>query len=108
MPSRLTLAKRVDASEVQGEGAWVEIRARTYGESKRYFEMAEKGALTNAAALEENEILIAKHVIAWNWVDENGDEMPLPSSDPSVLMGLTTDEAHFLTRVITGTDNPNG
>lgn len=85
---------RIDASSVQGEGAWIEWRRMTYGERK--------DALEKWLALEEGpervafvESLLYDHLSGWNFVDEQGQPLPLPKSaaDEGVLY---VEEVDFL------------
>lgn len=82
MPERQYTTYRVDSAEVQGDGSWVELSYLTHGETKNSL----KGQGDDAKLLEE-------HVIAWNWVDKKGKELPQP---PEGLDKLVTPERWFL------------
>lgn len=102
MPQRKT-TKRVDASEVQGEGAYVEVAPLKNGE------VTEAQRVGGATYEEQNAYsseLIQKHVKGWNWVDEAGNPLPLPSEDETVIADLTVEETVFLSKAIGG--DPNG
>lgn len=70
---------RVDSSPVQGEDSWVELGYMTWGE----IQSAMKGDFKTDDILE-------KYVIDWNWVDENGDKLPVS------VDGLFEPERRFL------------
>ena len=103
MPQK-TLTRRVETTEVQGEGAYVVVRVPTWGEQKAFRRRAEEneaqGKKVDEALVEET---LIERVIAWNWSDENDVPLPLPKDDPSVLDRLTDEELTAITRAIFGT-----
>lgn len=81
MPKRKTTYK-VDSEKVQGPGSWVELSYLTYGEFQ--------AILTEA--IKPSEILL-EHIIAWNWVDGQGEAL----GDPGACMdNLFAHERSFL------------
>lgn len=124
MPKRQNIYT-YDSEEVQGEGSWVKIRAMTYGRQKELRETAaEVKALGQAvksggmapeqmeAALQDggaaskllsmNDELLIELVYSWNWVDEDGEPLPLPEDEPEIIQGLTIQEMQFLSEAIKG------
>jgi hypothetical protein len=94
MPQRIhKLFRHIDASEVQGEGAFVDIVEFTHAEMTAYF--SENKDATNLD-------LIAARITAWNWVDDNGDPLPLPGEKPGLIHELPYEEALFLIRSARG------
>lgn len=100
-----------DSAEVQGEGSWVKVRQITHGESKRM--LREYGAFMGKGVQDvppekieemqaQNDALIARNVIEWNWVDEDGDPLPLPQKSPEVLDDLTESETKFIGLALRG------
>ena len=81
MPKRQT-TYRVDSTEVQGEGSWVELLYLTHGEAQASI----KGEL-------EDKALLKKHVVAWNWVDSEGEPFGEPRDH---LFDLFIQERWFL------------
>lgn len=82
MPKRNT-TYRVDSTEVQGEGSWVEMSYITYGERLK--------ALKGGQGTFED--ILDGHIIAWNWVDSAGE----PFGDPQdFLVELFPPERQFL------------
>lgn len=96
MPERKhKLLRKVDASEVQGEGAWVLLRAPT-------LEDIRGGILPTSdnteAQMDFGIKIIGRLVQDWNWVDDNGDPLPKPS--PEVVAGLPYAEIQFLMEAV--------
>jgi len=73
---------RVATESVQGEGSWVELRGTTVGEVRA----------ARAGELDDDQ-LILKHVVGWNWVDDKGHDLPLPKDEPGIVDTLTAEEA---------------
>ncbi len=97
MPTRQAI-KRVDSSKVQGEGSWVELRKFTVEEALEAKAALEKG---NIDLLTFNLRLIASHIVNWNWVNEKGEPLPLPSEN-GVMEHLLQDEVIFLAEALIG------
>lgn len=89
--------RKHDSTEVQGEGTWVELRKLTMGEMKRIEQDVE-----TEGNIPFSERKIRECVTAWNWTDEDGNALPIPSEDEAVLDGLTSDEFNFLCKCIVG------
>jgi len=94
----------IDSSRVQGEGSWVRISKMTWGEIKAM--RARSGDAEDDAdiAFEMGEETITKHVVGWNWADEEGNPLVQPQKDPSVFDTLTDDEFGFLAEAIAGSE----
>ena len=92
MPERINkLNKRVDSSEVQGEGSYVLIQAPTL-EDVRSGKIPEiPGKMAN---LEYTAFLLGRLVKKWNWVDDDGEPLPEPSEE--VIANLPYAELKFL------------
>ena len=88
--------RRVASDAVQGEGSWVEVKEIRYGEYKA----ARKIAASGQGGEDLDDQIIRDHVAAWNWVDDADVDLPLPSSDPSVIDSLTVIEKGFLITAI--------
>jgi hypothetical protein len=101
MPKRLRGRQRLDSTPVQDEGSWVEISPLKYSESKQVSKdvrLAEKGG----DFLKRQEIgdkLLSEHVHAWNWVDEEGNDLPQP---PEGLDECNTAEINWLSDELMG------
>lgn len=94
--------KRVDASKIQGKGAYVLVTPLKVAETKLARLLAD-------APMEEKEAhsrtLITDHVVGWNWGDEEGNPLPIPAEDDTVLDGMTVEEMDFLAEAIAGDPN---
>ena len=85
------LYRKVDASEIQGEGAWVLLKAPTL-EDIRGHTIPAAGDTT--AAMDYGMAIIGKLVKGWNWVDDDGSPMPEPT--PELVAGLPYAEIAWL------------
>lgn len=122
MPQRQGVVQ-VDASPVQGDGAWVRVRRMSYGQKQtatRLLAEACGGRVPRSRAEAESQValtteylteqdaftqqLLVESVMAWNWVDDAGQPLPLPSAEPAVVLRLTDDEVTFLATAIRGED----
>ena len=75
---------RVDLSELQGEGAFVECAPPTVAEVLEFISaQGEYGAGAK---------LVADHVTAWNLADARGEPLALPGGDPALVSKLTPQE----------------
>lgn len=77
MPERQR--KRVDCKDVQGEGAYMLIQPLTFAE--------------RTSGLDVNGLM--EHVVEWNWVDWDGNQLPLPHNDEARQL-LTDWETEFI------------
>jgi hypothetical protein len=85
MPER-NGARRIDASSVQGEGAWIESTPLLWGE----YEKASNGEIN------DGELLRLK-IATWNYVDAEGNPIPQP---PEGVASLTMSEVRQTVRVL--------
>ncbi|MDZ4768354.1 MAG: hypothetical protein SGJ24_04435 [Chloroflexota bacterium] len=90
--------KRIDTTDLQGEGSFVIVRPFTYGRIRDLQATAGNLSADEVAALDERTIIDG--VQEWNWADEAGKALPLPAADASVVRSLTVNEFNFLSRVI--------
>jgi len=98
------MAKRVsvikyNTDEVQGEGSFVVLSALKVKEIR---ELRQQGKKKGFDAFEGGIQLLAQHVVDWDWVDDEGEPLPLPKSDLGVVDLLTNDEAELLSILLTG------
>jgi hypothetical protein len=81
------ISYRLDAEDVQGKGAWVELKQWSHADWLKL--------------LEENNVqgIITKSVIAWNWTGTDGLDIALPlSEDDFNALGIV--ERAFLQKCI--------
>jgi len=100
MAKRVSVIKH-DTEVVQGEGSFVTMTALKVSEVRVLRKMS-KSEAKDSDGFDEGLALIAAHVIDWDWVDDNGNELPLPAVDPSVMDLLTHQEADVLSDLLTG------
>ena len=102
--------KLVPSDEVMGAGSWVKIRSMLVSEHNAYqaqIRASQKLAQnkdTTEADIERSERclreMITSCVLAWNWVDGDGQDLPQPHKNPDVIEILTDDEVTFLMELI--------
>jgi hypothetical protein len=90
MVARTSLVK-VDTSKVQGEGAYILWRRITWGERKQIQQAAKDGTYESLRA-------IVDYLHDWNWVDGEGNPLPIPSTLDD-LDKLYDEEIQFLAEV---------
>jgi len=87
--------RRVDSSEVQGEGSFVLLK------SPGFSDLREIGGLSTleedtSATVKAMIPLWASLVIDWDWVDDDDNPLPKPSDQPEVIDSLSFQEQQFL------------
>jgi len=103
MAKRTSLKKR-DTSEVQGEGSYVVLSSLTVKEVRKARKV---GRDPECDAFEEGIKLLARHIVAWDWVDDEGKPLPLPKDSPGVMDELTNEESELLANLLIGDDAKN-
>lgn len=99
MPKRLYI-RTYNTEEVQGEGSFVKLRDRSYGKSKEI--AAQVANMTDEEKAESVLQDMRDRILEWNWVDDDGQPLPLPSEDPDLFDRLYEQEVQLLTKVIRG------
>jgi hypothetical protein len=92
MAQRISTHK-VLSDEVQGEGSYVVLRALPYS---MISERSKVDQDDFAQVLAFNETFLASVVVDWNWVNDAGEALPLPSADPGVVNQLVIPEFQFI------------
>lgn len=98
MPQRQSTT-RVDASAVQGDGAYVVLRRLTLGEIRTL--RAETGK-EGSDMFTITEDMIRERIVEWNWADDSGAPLPQPGAHPEVFDSITDEELTFLASAIAG------
>ena len=98
MPKRQSVKKH-DASVVQGEGSFV---ITTAVKVKEIREIRKHAADEDFDDFEGGIALLAKHIIKWNFVDDEGNPLSCPKDDPTVIDDLTNEESEFLVGLLMG------
>ena len=94
--------RQIPSTEVQGEGSWVIVAMMTVAEIR---ESRKASKAKGADRFELSVAVLKSHVMEWNWVDDDGNPLPQPKDDPSVIDRLVEFETVFLGTAIAGSDN---
>ena len=93
MPQRVhKMVERHPSDEVQGDDSWVEISRPTEADIRKQ----RKASVGGKDSVDIGFDILREHVIAWNWVDDDGLPFPQPSDDPTVISRLSDYELNFL------------
>lgn len=91
--------KKHDCSEVQGEGAYVILSSVKVGEIRKARLEAKDPEFDD---FEGGVQMLIDHIVKWNFVDDDGNELALPKNNPSVIDDLTNEECQFLVDCMMG------
>jgi hypothetical protein len=98
MPRRRNFI-RAETPDVQGEDSYIVVTLPTTKDLK---ELVSLESDDNVRAFESGADLIRKHVREWNWVNDDGEPLPLPKENPDVIDDLTAQEFRTVLDVMTG------
>jgi hypothetical protein len=118
MPQRANV-RTFDTSEVQGEGSYIMLRPMTLGEVlnaqraaeerltfwyrlARFFGRLVQRKPSPTEIARQNMADVISYVREWNWVDDDGQPLPFPSDDASVLFRLSMAEMRLITACVNG------
>lgn len=90
--------QRFETDEVQGEGSYVELKSLTLGEIRK-LRKSTKGDTDDP--VETVTKMLAKQLVAWDWVDDSGKELPC---DIKGLDQLFESEAEYLVNLLVSGD----
>lgn len=91
--------RRHKSDEVQGEGSFVVTTAVKVKEIREIRKHSEDPDFDD---FEGGIGLLAKHIVKWDWVNDEGDPLPCPKDDPSVIDELTNEESAYLVGLLMG------
>lgn len=97
--SKRTSVKQFPCDEIQGEGSYVVVTAVKVREIRGIRKKAKDPEFDD---FEGGIQLLARHIVKWNFVDDEGNPLPIPSEDPKVIDELTDEESQFLVGCIMG------
>ena len=100
MPKRKNVHK-VKTEDLQGEDSFVIICIPSVKKVRTLL----KTAGSTLETFDAGASIIAEHVVEWNWVDNDGEPLPQPKDDPSVVDELTSDEYKRLSEIILGSED---
>lgn len=99
-PSRQR-TKKIDGGP-QGDSAFIELLMPTIKESRDHQQKLQELSQSDPdRANAEANTYFANHVVSWNWVDDDGNDL-LPPSNPDVYELLLPDELVFITLALNG------
>lgn len=104
MPERKN-QRKVPSESIQGEGSFVIVTPLTYGEQREIALSPLDSESDSEARAQRDEAHVRAHVVGWNWVDDAGAPLPLPTQDDGVLERLTVEEWNFVVGAINGDPN---
>lgn len=103
MPKRVfTATRRIPTPEVQGPDSYIVLRTLRRGDAT--LEDLLEGAGGSASlsdSMSFNDKVVTACLVEWNWVDDDGEPLPLPSDDPEVLNRLYAPEYQLLVQRVT-------
>jgi len=102
MPRRLSV-KRHSTEEVQGEESYVVLSSVKVREIRKLRKMS-ADETDDDSAFEGGIALLAKHLVDWNWVDDDDQPLSLPKDDIEVMDELTEEESRFLVNLMIGAE----
>jgi hypothetical protein len=82
---------------VQGEGSYVKAREIIFEDARKALEARDKSDLEQTDAVIE---LIVNSLVGWDWVDFDGNLLPLPQTADELRKMLTMGEVQFLTKAL--------
>lgn len=91
---RQTQTRRIKTDDIQGEDSYVDMT------SPRVKEIRAIQVLPAGEDYEASISLLSKHIVGWNWTDENDVPIPSPQDDPDAIGELTNDELLYLLRAV--------
>lgn len=103
MAKRISVRK-FDTEKVQGEGSYAILSSLKVDEVRK---LRIQGKDPEFDAFEGGMELLAEHIVEYNWVDDEGELLPLPSEDPTVIGKLTHAEADYLADLMIGASSKN-
>ncbi|MDD5000878.1 MAG: hypothetical protein PHO55_07835 [Thiomonas arsenitoxydans] len=108
MPRRHN-TKRINGGP-QGNDAFISVKKLAWSERDAYLEGLQKLLMDQESAFERgdsakvadlNRAILsyaAERIVAWNWVDDDENTLPLPKDKPELVDQLYADEVTFLAR----------
>jgi len=91
--------RKIDTEALQGKGSYVVLSGLKVSEVK---EMQTKAEAEDYDAFSGGLEIVARHIKDWNWEDDDGNALPLPSEDADVMGKLTMQETEFLSKQLLG------
>lgn len=87
---------RVESDEVQGPGSFVTFRKPNWRSMRKAMKGTDLEGAQAEIGLAMMDELVPEMIVAWNWTDDEGGPLPVPSKDAEVFGALTAEEVMFL------------
>lgn len=87
---------RVESDAVQGPGSFVTFRKPDWKAMRKAMKGTDLQGAEAEIGLAMMDELVPEMVVAWNWTDDEGKPLPVPSKDAEVFGSLTAEEVMFL------------
>lgn len=100
MPSRNRIL--VVSGGPQGEDAQITVLVPTLGEMREQAKASKISGLDSDDAEISAREYLGRHILSWNWVDDDGNLMPAPNKNPDVFSLLTRAEVTFIGQSLSG------
>jgi hypothetical protein len=97
MPQRQN-KRKVVTTELQGEDSFVVVTLPKVSEIEDVIKIMGD----DLESFKCGSQIIADHILEWNWVDDDGESLPLPSGDAEIVGLLTTEEYKALLNMLLG------
>lgn len=89
----------------QGSDARLTISLPTVDESRTQMQLAKELQDQPDELEREARAYLANHIVAWNWVGDDGQTLTLPSINNDVIGELTAEELGFIAEALAGSKN---
>ena len=96
--------RRFETPDLQGEDSYVLLSGLKLGERREYIKASK---VKDFDMIEAGSALFVKHIVGWNWVDDDNNPLPLPSDDPEVINDLTDLETEGIANLLMNPDTKN-
>ena len=98
--------KKIDSSEVMGEGSYVTFRPIPYSAVRDILKMNEdESEVSGTNRLETSDYivnLVIDALVEWDWVGYDDEPLPIPTTLDEFCKTLNTFETQFLTKQLLG------
>lgn len=100
--AKRTTVRTHKTDEIQGEGSFVMTTSVKVKEIRAARAAADA---EDSDGFEDGLRMLSDHIVDWDWVDDDGKDLPTPKDDPDVIGELTNEEAEFLAHLLIGSKN---
>ena len=87
--------RRVDSSEVQGDGSFVLLKSPGFSELRSLGKLARMRE-EDVAEIESLGSIVSDLIVEWNWVDDDNNPLPQAKDKPEIIDELSYQEQIFV------------